>query len=80
MTLRCDHCRRPLGLMVHRYWRMRFCSTACIAAYQRRLHDDTKQKIADFRDVDSGHREQPRLADRLFTRGARIESAKRLTG
>lgn len=80
MTLRCDHCRRTLGLMVHRYWRMRFCSTACIAAYQRRLHDDTKQKIADIRDPDSGHREQPRLADRLFAGRAGTEPAKRLAG
>jgi hypothetical protein len=43
--LHCDHCRRELGARVHRYWRMRFCSPACVAAYQERLGDDTKAKI-----------------------------------
>lgn len=45
MTLRCDHCRGPLGLILHRYWHMRFCSTVCMSAYQQRLRDDTKAKI-----------------------------------
>ena len=80
MTVHCDYCRRPLGRMVHGYWRMRFCSTACIAAYQRRLHDATKQKIANIRDADSVGRDQPRPADRLFARRAGTESAKRLAG
>jgi len=44
-NLRCDHCRRELGNEVHRYWRMRFCSPGCVAAYQRRLGEDTKVKI-----------------------------------
>lgn len=45
MTMRCDHCRGPLGLISHRYWRMRFCSAACKDAYQQRLNDATKAKI-----------------------------------
>jgi hypothetical protein len=45
MTTRCDHCRRSLGLNVHRYWRMRFCSVDCVAAYQRRLQEGTVGKI-----------------------------------
>jgi hypothetical protein len=45
MTLKCDYCRGTLGLGVHRYWQMRFCSPACVTSYQRRLDDDTKDKI-----------------------------------
>jgi hypothetical protein len=45
MTIKCDYCRDPLGLNVHRYWRMRYCSAACVAAYQRRLAEDTVGKI-----------------------------------
>ncbi len=43
--LRCDHCRGELGFRVHRYWHMRFCSSACVAAYQQRLAPETKWKI-----------------------------------
>jgi hypothetical protein len=43
--LRCDHCRGALGLMIHRYWRMRFCSADCAQAYQQRLQGKTKAKI-----------------------------------
>jgi hypothetical protein len=35
--MRCDHCRRSFGLIIHRFWRMRFCSADCLTAYQRRL-------------------------------------------
>lgn len=44
-TIRCDHCRKTLGLIIHRYWRMRFCSAKCLDAYQRRLEEVTKAKI-----------------------------------
>ncbi len=44
-TLRCDHCRRELGLHVHRYWHMRFCSLACVTPYQQRLAEETRMKI-----------------------------------
>jgi hypothetical protein len=37
MTIRCDHCCGSLGLIIHRYWRMRFCSANCLQAYQHRL-------------------------------------------
>jgi len=80
MTVRCDHCRRPLGIMVRRYWHMRFCSAACVAAYQHRLHDDTKQKIANIRQANSGGGEQPRLSERLFGPRPRSDSARRLAG
>jgi hypothetical protein len=45
LTLRCDHCRRELGFGVHRYWRMQFCPSACMTAYQQRLAPETKAKI-----------------------------------
>ena len=45
MTLRCDHCRGQLGIIVHRYWRMRFCSAACAQAYEQRLRGETRTKI-----------------------------------
>jgi hypothetical protein len=45
MTTRCDYCRGKFGLIVHRYWQMRFCSAVCTQAYQQRLHDETKGKI-----------------------------------
>jgi hypothetical protein len=44
-TLRCDHCRGELGLIVQRYWHMQFCSSACMAGYQQRLAPKTKVKI-----------------------------------
>jgi hypothetical protein len=47
--LRCDHCRKLLGVIVHRYWRMRFCSADCVIAYQRRLDEETKAKISLLR-------------------------------
>ena len=80
MTVRCDHCRRPLGIMVRRYWHMRFCSAACVAAYQHRLHDDTKQKIANIRHANSGGGEQPRLSERLFGPRPQSDSTRRLAG
>lgn len=45
VSLRCDHCREELGLDVHRYWHMRFCSPPCMTAYQHRLAEETKMKI-----------------------------------
>jgi len=80
MTVRCDHCRRPLGIMVRRYWHMRFCSAACVRAYQRRLHDNTKQKIAKIRQANSDGLEQPRRSDGLFGLRPRSDSARRLAG
>lgn len=43
--LRCDHCRAKLGFRVQHYWRMRFCSANCAAAYQKRLSVGTQAKI-----------------------------------
>jgi hypothetical protein len=59
MTLRCDHCRRPLGVVVYYYWRMRFCSAACRQAYERRLQEDTRAKI---RRLDGARQAQPAIA------------------
>jgi hypothetical protein len=47
-TLRCDHCRNELGLDIHRYWRMQFCSGACMTAYQQRLAEITRIKIRNL--------------------------------
>jgi hypothetical protein len=45
MTMRCDHCRGELGRTARRYWQMRFCSSACVEAYKRRLGEATRAKI-----------------------------------
>ena len=47
-SLCCDHCRGKLRFPVHRYWRMRFCSATCMNAYQKRLSQDTQQKIYEI--------------------------------
>ena len=44
-NIRCDHCRKPFGLVVHRYFRMRFCSAGCLKAYPERLEKLTRIKI-----------------------------------
>jgi hypothetical protein len=79
MTMRCDHCRRPLGLIVRRYWHMRFCSAACVQAYQQRLQDDTREKIAKLREID-GDAPVPRFTGRLFGSHARLDANRRLAG
>ena len=43
--MRCDHCRKPFRLVLHRYFRMRFCSPSCLKAYQQRLDKLTRVKI-----------------------------------
>jgi hypothetical protein len=80
MTVRCDHCRRSLGLIVRRYWHMRFCSAGCMQAYQQRLQDDTKEKIAKLRTSDGDARGAPRLTGRLFGSGPLPETTRRLFG
>jgi hypothetical protein len=40
--------RQELGLSVHRYWHMHFCSSACMTEYQRRLAPETKIKISQL--------------------------------
>ena len=47
-SLYSDHCRGKLRFPVHRYWRMRFCSAACINSYQQRLSPGTQQKIYEI--------------------------------
>jgi hypothetical protein len=47
-SLYCDHCRERLSFCVHRYWRMRFCSAACMNAYQQRLSTHTQKKIYEI--------------------------------
>jgi len=44
-TRRCDFCGGGLGLIVHRYYRMRFCCEAHLQAYCRRLTEETRAKI-----------------------------------
>jgi hypothetical protein len=43
--MRCDHGRQSFGLILHRYFRMRFCSADCLKAYQGRLDERTMMKI-----------------------------------
>ena len=45
MKIKCDHCRKQIGLTVQRYWRMRFCSADCIRGYQDRLDEITLGKV-----------------------------------
>jgi hypothetical protein len=80
MTMRCDHCRRPLRLIVRRYWHMRFCSAGCMQAYQRRLKDDTKEKIAKLGGIDGDVRGASRFTGRLFGSRSRREPNRRLAG
>jgi hypothetical protein len=47
-SLCCDHCRGKLRYSSHRYWRMRFCSAACVSAYQQRLSMQAQQKIYEI--------------------------------
>jgi hypothetical protein len=47
-SLCCDHCRGKLRFSVHRYWRMLFCSAACMNAYRQRLSTHTQQKIYEI--------------------------------
>ena len=72
MTLRCDHCRKQLGLIVHRYWHMRFCSTVCMKSYQHRLGDETKMKIGrlDFVPPDNSRGFGARLLDNVMRQRA----------
>ncbi len=51
MTIRCDHCRASLDLIVQQCWRMQFCSASCVEAYQSRLDDGTKAKMRRLYDV-----------------------------
>jgi len=41
---RCDYCGGHLGLIVDRYYRMRFCCKA-MSAYKQRLTMETRAKI-----------------------------------
>jgi len=50
-NVRCDHCREELGLGIHLYWHMQFCSLACVTAYQQRLAPETKVKICRLDDA-----------------------------
>jgi hypothetical protein len=47
-SLCCDQCRGKLRFSVHRYWRMTFCSAACLKAYRQRLSTHTQQKIYEI--------------------------------
>jgi len=42
---RCDYCGGHLGLIVDRYYRMRFCCKAHMSAYKERLTMETRAKI-----------------------------------
>ena len=52
LTRRCDFCRGRLGLIIHRYYRMRFCCEAHMRAYRQRLTDDTRAKIRRLAEIE----------------------------
>ena len=41
---RCNHCNGLLGLIIHRKWKLRFCSRACKEAYEHKL-DEQRAKL-----------------------------------
>jgi len=45
LARKCDFCGGRLGLIIHRYYRMRFCCEAHMTAYGRRLSQETRAKI-----------------------------------
>ena len=45
VNYRCDYCGGHLGLVVDRYYRMRFCCKAHMSAYKQRLTMETRAKI-----------------------------------
>jgi hypothetical protein len=45
LARKCDFCGGRLGLVIHRYYRMRFCCEAHLGAYRRRLSEETRAKI-----------------------------------
>lgn len=66
MKVRCDFCRGKLGLMIHRYWQMRFCSSTCVQGYEQRL-DETKSKI---RKLDNPSSDDTAAVDALLASSA----------
>jgi hypothetical protein len=44
-TRKCDFCGGRLGLIIHRYYRMRFCCEAHMSGYHQRLTEETRAKI-----------------------------------
>src|SRR5215470_2330706 len=52
---RCDHCGGHLGLIVHRYYCMRFCCNAHMETYRRRLTERTGTKIQLLNDPERGN-------------------------
>jgi len=42
---RCDYCGGHIGLIVNRYYRMRFCCEGHMSAYKQRLTTETRVKI-----------------------------------
>jgi hypothetical protein len=44
----CDYCQRSFGLILHRYFRMRFCTAGCLRAYQQRLDALTTTEARRF--------------------------------
>jgi hypothetical protein len=82
MTIRCDHCRRSLGLIAQRYWRMQFCSADCVEAYQRRLDDGTKAKLRHLdvvaRDMTTERRiQRDWTTNKIETRSAKLNAPLR---
>jgi len=49
MKYRCDYCGGHLGLIVDRYYRMRFCCKARTSAYKQRLTMETRAKIRQLK-------------------------------
>jgi hypothetical protein len=53
MKMHCDFCRGKLGLLVHRHWHMRFCSSSCVQGYEQR-RDETRAKMRRLDDNTRG--------------------------
>jgi len=48
LRYRCDYCGGHLWLIVYRYYRMRFCCSTHMKAYQQRLTMETRVKIRNL--------------------------------
>ncbi len=45
---RCAQCGRKLGMIVHRTFTLRFCTSSCKKAYEQQRRDEVRKKMAQI--------------------------------
>jgi hypothetical protein len=55
--MRCGQCGGKLGLIVHRYWELRFCRRACKRSYLEHVERDSERLRRWFAYLAPGHSE-----------------------